>query len=351
MSTLPPHGFNDPDDERRLQTSRMGSGGLEPEVEIDLGLSSPAASSEVASGMGGVGMWSPDALLIEHRSLWGEIFRRFRRDKFAMVGVVIIIILVLVAIFAPWLAPHDPTKQYDAGLTMQGMPVGPSKMFWLGTDTLGRDLLSRLMYGARVSLVVGVCANGFALVLGVVFGLTAGYFRGGTETLLMRMTDVMMAFPIYLLAVALVSVLKPSVWILILVIGIVYWTPMTRVIHGEVLSIREKEFVDAARLTGCTNRRILFRHILPHLVAPIIVYTSLGIATTILFEASLSFIGLGVQPPTPSWGQMISEGQAYYLAAPHLIIYPGLAIMVTVLAFNLVGDGLRDSFDPQQRRR
>ena len=268
-----------------------------------------------------------------------------------MIGVVIITFLVAIAIFAPWIAPHDPTKQYDEGLTMQGMPVGPSSQFWLGTDTLGRDLLSRLMYGARVSLVVGVCANGFALILGVIFGLTAGYFGGGTETLLMRMTDVMMAFPIYLLAVALVSVLKPSIGIIILVIGIVYWTPMTRVIHGEVLSIREKEFVDAARLIGCTNRRILFRHILPHLVAPIIVYTSLGIATTILFEATLSYIGLGVQPPTPSWGQMIAEGQAYYLSAPHLVIYPGLAIMVTVLAFNLVGDGLRDAFDPRQRRR
>jgi peptide/nickel transport system permease protein len=234
---------------------------------------------------------------------------------------------------------------------MQGMPVGPSHEFWLGTDTLGRDLLSRLMYGARVSLVVGVCANGFALVLGVIFGLTAGFFRGWVETFLMRMTDVMMAFPIILLAVALVSVLKPSLWILILVIGIVYWTPMTRVIHGEVLSIREKEFVDAARLTGCSSARILSRHILPHLVAVILVYTSLGLATTILFEATLSYIGLGVQPPTPSWGQMISEGQPYYLSAPHLVLYPGLAIMITVLAFNLVGDGLRDAFDPQQRRR
>jgi len=324
---------------------------LEPEVEIDLGLSSPAAASEVATGVGATGMWASDAMLIESTSLWGEIWRRFRRDKFAMIGLVIIILLVAVAILAPWIAPHDPTTQYDEGLTMQGMPVGSSAQFPLGTDTLGRDLLSRLMYGARVSLVVGVCANGFALILGVVFGLTAGYFRGGTETVLMRMTDVMMAFPIYLLAVALVSVLEPSLGILILVIGIVYWTPMTRVIHGEVLSIREKEFVDAARLTGCTNRRILFRHILPHLVAPIIVYTSLGIATTILFEATLSYIGLGVQPPTPSWGQMISEGQAYYLSAPNLVIYPGLCIMITVLAFNLVGDGLRDAFDPHQRRR
>ena len=342
MSYVPPEG---PGSHKTIR-------GLEPETEIDLGLgSSVSGTSEIGTAVGATGMWSPDALLIEHRSLWGEIWRRFRRDKFAMVGVVAIVILVLVAILAPWIAPHDPTKQYDSGLTMQGMPVGPSHEFWLGTDTLGRDLLSRLMYGARVSLVVGVLANGFALILGVIFGLTAGYFRGATETFLMRMTDVMMAFPIILLAVALVSVLKPSIWILILVIGIVYWTPMTRVIHGEVLSIREKEFVDAARLTGCSSARILWRHILPHLVAVILVYTSLGLATTILFEATLSYIGLGVQPPTPSWGQMIAEGQNYYLSAPHLVLYPGLAIMITVLAFNLVGDGLRDAFDPQQRRR
>ena len=342
MSYVPPQG---PGSEKLIA-------GLEPETEIDLGLGSSAApAAEIGTAIGAAGMWSPDALLIEHRSLWGEIWRRFRRDKFAMVGVVLIIALVLIALLAPWIAPHDPTKQYDNGLTMQGMPVGPSHEFWLGTDTLGRDLLSRLMYGARVSLVVGVLANGFALILGVIFGLTAGYFRGWVETFLMRMTDVMMAFPIILLAVALVSVLKPSIWILILVIGIVYWTPMTRVIHGEVLSIREKEFVDAARLTGCSSARILWRHILPHLVAVILVYTSLGLATTILFEATLSYIGLGVQPPTPSWGQMIAEGQNYYLSAPHLVLYPGLAIMITVLAFNLVGDGMRDAFDPQQRRR
>ena len=256
------------------------------------------------------------------------------------------------AVLAPWIAPHDPTTQFDDGLTMKGQPVGSSAKFLLGTDDLGRDLLSRLMYGARVSLVIGVLANGFALVLGVDLrphrrllprlGRDADHARH-------RRDDGLPDLPVRAGPVGGLN--KPSLWIVILVIGIVYWTPMTRVIHGEVLSIREKEFVDAARLTGCTNRRILFRHILPHLVAPIIVYTSLGIATTILFEASLSYIGLGVQPPTPSWGQMISDGQAYYLSAPHLIIYPGLAIMVTVLAFNLVGDGLRDAFDPQQRRR
>jgi len=295
--------------------------------------------------------WSPDAIQIEHRSTWQDVWQRFRRDKFAVVGAALILLLIAMAVFAPWIAPHDPTMQYEDGITMQGQPVGSSAKFPLGTDPLGRDLLSRIIYGARVSLVIGVLANGFALVLGVIFGLAAGYFRGGVETFLMRATDVMMAFPIYLFAIALVSVLKPSIWILVLVIGIVYWTPMTRVIHGEVLSIREKEFVDAARLTGCSNGRVLFRHILPHLVAVVIVYTSLGIATTILFESTLSYIGLGVQPPTPSWGQMISEGQSYYLSAPHLVIYPGLAIMITVLAFNLVGDGLRDAFDPQQRRR
>jgi len=296
-------------------------------------------------------MWSPDAAIIAHKGTWHEVWERFRKDKFAVMGLVVIGILVFVAVTAPWIAPHDPTTQYDEGLTMKGMPVGSSSKFLLGTDTLGRDLLSRLMYGARVSLVIGVMANGLALILGVIFGLTAGFFRGSTETAIMRATDVMMAFPIYLLAVALVAVLKPSLWILIFVIGFVYWTPMTRVIHGEVLSIREKEFVAAARLTGCSNMRILYRHILPHLVAPIIVYTSLGIATTVLFEATLSYIGLGVQPPTPSWGQMISDGQNYYRSAPHLVIYPGLCIMLTVLAFNMVGDGLRDAFDPQQRRR
>jgi peptide/nickel transport system permease protein len=301
--------------------------------------------------------WSPDSPLVAHRSTFKEIWLRFRQDTFAVVGLVAIVIIVLLAIFAPWVAPHNPTTQYNDGLTNAGMPVGPKLFgahtrFWLGTDTLGRDLLSRIIFGARASLLVGVFANGLALVLGVIFGLTAGFFRGWVETMIMRATDVMMAFPIYLFAIALSAAInKPGIWVLVLVIGLAYWTPMTRVIHGEVLSIREKEFVDAARLTGCSNQRILYRHIMPHLVAPIIVYTSLGIATTILFEAVLSFIGLGVQPPTPSWGQMIADGQNYYLSAPHLMIYPGLAIMITVLAFNLVGDGLRDAFDPQQRRR
>jgi len=340
------------DDESREAAEQRREGILEPEAEMDLRPGSATAGAELASGAAAAGYFG-ETLMIEQQSLGGEVWRRFRRDKFAMIGLAAIIIIIILAVFAPWIAPHDPLKQFDEGITMKGMPVGSSAKFLLGTDTLGRDMLSRILYGARVSLFIGIVANGFALLLGVVFGLTAGYFKGGAETLIMRMTDVMMAFPILLLAIALSTTVfsNGGVWLLVVVITIVYWTPMTRVIHGEVLSIREKEFVDAARLTGATNRRILFRHILPHLVAPIIVYTSLGIATTIVFEATLSYIGVGVQPPTPSWGQMISMGQDYYYTAPQLVIYPGLAIVITVLAFNLVGDGLRDAFDPQQRRR
>jgi peptide/nickel transport system permease protein len=340
------------DDERREADELRRDDALEPEAEMGLRPSGASAGASLSSGEAAAGYFG-ETLMIEQQSLSGEVWRRFRRDKFAMVGLAAIIIIILLAVFAPWIAPHNPLTQYNDGITMQGMPVGSSAKFPLGTDTLGRDMLSRILYGARVSLFIGIVANGFALLLGVVFGLSAGYFKGGTETLIMRMTDVMMAFPILLLAIALSTTVfsKGGVWLLVVVITIVYWTPMTRVIHGEVLSIREKEFVDAARLTGATNRRILFRHILPHLVAPIIVYTSLGIATTIVFEATLSYIGVGVQPPTPSWGQMISMGQDYYYTAPQLVIYPGLAIVITVLAFNLVGDGLRDAFDPQQRRR
>ena len=340
------------DDERREADELRREGAIVPEPEMGLRPAGATAGASLASGEAAAGYLS-ESLMIEQQSLGGEVWRRVRRDKFAMVGLAAIIVIILLAVFAPWIAPHNPLTQYDDGITMQGMPVGSSAKFPLGTDTLGRDMLSRILYGARVSLFIGIVANGFALLLGVVFGLSAGYFKGGTETLIMRMTDVMMAFPILLLAIALSTTVfsKGGVWLLVVVITIVYWTPMTRVIHGEVLSIREKEFVDAARLTGATNRRILFRHILPHLVAPIIVYTSLGIATTIVFEATLSYIGVGVQPPTPSWGQMISMGQDYYYTAPQLVIYPGLAIVITVLAFNLVGDGLRDAFDPQQRRR
>jgi len=284
-------------------------------------------------------------------------WRSLRRDSSAMVGLGLIVLIVLAAIFASVLAPHDPTEQFRDGLTLDGQPV-PSTLlsegswrFPLGTDANGRDLLSRILYGARVSLLVGVLANSLAVALGTLIGSIAGYFGNPLETLLMRFTDVMMAFPTLLLAMTLVAILKPSMWIIILVIGLVYWTWIARVAYGQVLSLRQRDFVIAARAIGAKRRYILVRHILPQLVPTLIVWGTLGIATNVMLEASLSYLGIGVQPPTPSWGGMIQQAQSFYRTAPWMVIYPGLAIMITVFAFNLLGDGLRDVLDPSQRGR
>jgi peptide/nickel transport system permease protein len=289
-----------------------------------------------------------------HNSYWGQVWRRLRRDNAALAGMGLVAIIVLLALAAPLIAPHDPAEQFRDGLTLDGQPIpstlpAGSTQFILGTDAVGRDLLSRLLYGARVSLTVGVLANLLALTIGTLVGATAGFLRGWSETVLMRLTDIMMAFPTLLLAMALVAILKPSIGIIIGVIGLVYWTWIARVIYGQVLALREREFVTAATALGTPRRRILFRHILPHLVPTIIVWGSLGIATNVMLEASMSYLGIGVQPPTPSWGNMIQQGQAYYRTAPWLVVVPGLAIMVTVFAFNLLGDGLRDALDPMQR--
>ncbi|MHB9144801.1 MAG: ABC transporter permease [Symbiobacteriia bacterium] len=281
-------------------------------------------------------------------------WRRFRRNRLAVAGAVFVLILVATAILAPVLAPHDPTEQFSEGLTNDGLPV-PSTLagsthFVLGTDQNGRDLLSRIIWGARASLTVGVLANAFALSVGVVLGATAGYMRGIVGTVIMRFTDMIMAFPTLLLAIALAAILRPSLGLIIVVIGAVYWTWIARVIYSEVIAIREQQFVEAATAIGASSPRIIFRHILPHLLPTIIVWGTLGVANNVMLEAALSFLGVGVQPPTPSWGGMIQQGQNFYRAAPWLVIYPGLAIMVTVLSFNLLGDGLRDAFDPYQRR-
>jgi peptide/nickel transport system permease protein len=284
-------------------------------------------------------------------------WRRLRQDRIAMLGLALIVLLVVCAIFAPLLAPHDPAEQFRDGLTLDGQPI-PSTLvtdgawrFPLGTDANGRDLLSRILFGARVSLVVGVLANALAVALGVAVGTVAGYFGGWTETILMRFTEIMMAFPTLLLAMALVAILSPSMWVIIVVIGVVYWTWIARVVYGQVLSLRRREFITAAQAVGARRRRVLVRHLLPQLVPTIIVWGTLGIATNVMLEASLSYLGIGVQPPTPSWGGMIQQGQSFYRTAPWLLIYPGLAIMLTVLAFNLLGDGLRDALDPVQRKQ
>jgi peptide/nickel transport system permease protein len=284
------------------------------------------------------------------------IWRRLRRDRVAMFGAVLVGLLILVAVFAPLLAPHDPAEQFRDGLTPDGQPVPSTVLsgkgeaeFLLGTDANGRDLLSRIFYGARVSLTVGVLANLLAVALGIIIGVTAGYLGGWVETILMRFTDIMMAFPTLLLAMTLVAILKPSLWIIIVVIGLVYWTWIARVVYSQVLAMREREFVIASRALGGNRRFVILHHILPQLIPTIIVWGTLGIATNVMLEASLSYLGIGVQPPTPSWGGMIQQGQSYYRSAPWLVIYPGLAIMITVFAFNLLGDGLRDALDPTQR--
>jgi peptide/nickel transport system permease protein len=290
---------------------------------------------------------------ISYRSPAAQAWRQFWRDPGAIAGAVVVGLLVLMALLAPALAPHDPDQVFDDGLTLQGLPV-PSTLpgsarFILGTDPSGRDLLSRIIYGARVSLTVGVLANVLVVAIGLLIGAVSGYSRGWLGALLMRFTDVMLAFPTLLLATALVAVLKPSLTIIIVVIGVVYWTGLARVVQAQVLRLREQDFVIAAQCTGVPAGRILFRHILPHLVGTAIVWGTLGIATNVMLEASLSYLGIGVQPPMPSWGRMISEGQTYYRSAPWLILFPGVAIMLTVLGFNLLGDGLRDALDPYQR--
>lgn len=284
-------------------------------------------------------------------------WRRLRRDRAAMFGAALVIFIALVAILAPVFSPHDPTEQFRDGLTPDGQPM-PSTLFTsgdirfpLGTDANGRDLLSRILYGARISLLVGVLANMMAVTIGTLVGSVAAYFGGWLETLLMRFTDMMMAFPTLLLAMTLVAILKPSIWIIILVIGAVYWTWIARVIYGQVLALRDRDFVIAARALGAGRVFSLVRHILPQLFPTIIVWGTLGVATNVMLEASLSYLGIGVQPPTPSWGGMIQQGQSFYRSAPWLVIFPGLAIMLTVFAFNLFGDGLRDALDPTQRGR
>lgn len=284
------------------------------------------------------------------------IWRRLRRDRLAMFGAALVGLLIIVALFAPALAPHDPSEQFRDGLTLDGQPV-PGTLFRsaggtefpLGTDANGRDLLSRIFYGARVSLMVGLLANLLAVALGIMIGMIAGYLGGWVETLLMRFTDIMMAFPTLLLAMTLVAILKPSLWIIIVVIGLVYWTWIARVVYSQVLAMREREFVIAARALGGSRTHVILHHVLPQLIPVIIVWGTLGIATNVMLEASLSYLGIGVQPPTPSWGGMIQQGQSYYRSAPWLVVYPGLAIMITVFAFNLLGDGLRDALDPTHR--
>jgi len=276
-------------------------------------------------------------------------WQRFRRSPLAMTGLVLCGLLILVAAFGPFLAPHNPYTQFQNGLTLEGAPVPPGKLFPLGTDPNGRDVLSRLLYGTRVSLGIAIFANLISIAIATVLGSLAGYFGGVVDTLVMRLTDVLQSVPVLLLAGFAATVFRPSITIIILIIAFVAWYYPARVIRGEVLALRHRDFVQSARAMGASNGRILLKHVVPQVSGLIAVYATLNFSYTILFTSALSFIGIGVQPPTPDWGNMIAQGSEYMTAAPWLMIFPGIALGLAVLGFNLLGDGLRDAYDPRSR--
>jgi peptide/nickel transport system permease protein len=271
-----------------------------------------------------------------------------------MGSLVVIGLIFALAIGAPLIASltgHGPDAQFrQTGLTPEGLPEAPSGEFWLGTDDLGRDVLVRIAYGARISLLVGVVATLLTIVVGVLVGLAAGYYGGIIDTVLARAVDVVLSFPFILFAVSLVSITGPSLWIAIIVISLFSWASVARIVRGQVLSIREKEYVEAARSLGSSDARIMLLDVLPNVLAPVIVYSTLLIPVVIATEATLSFLGLGVPPPTPTWGGMLDESTAYYREAWWFVVFPGTALLLTTLSFNLFGDGVRDAFDPRADR-
>jgi peptide/nickel transport system permease protein len=292
-----------------------------------------------------------------------ELFwRRLRDDRVALGAAIFILLLILAAVLAPlWVklvGTTGPTDQNPKALDSFGTPTGPSGHHIFGVDQLGRDVFARVLYGARVSLEVAIIATALSVAIGVTVGMVAAYYRGWVDTVLSRITDVVLAFPILLLGIGLASacslgkgcaggLIKPGLTVVIFVIVVVNWTYIARIIRGQVLSLREKEFVDAARSLGASNTRIIFREILPNLVAPIIVYSTLVIPQNILFEAALSFLGVGIQPPDASWGQMLADATGIFDTAWWYMVFPGAALLMTVLAFNLLGDGLHDALNPR----
>jgi peptide/nickel transport system permease protein len=279
-------------------------------------------------------------------SQWAIAGRHFRRNRLAIGGTAVMLILYALTLLTPLIAPYDPIAQGDI---VTSRYLSPSFQHPMGTDKFGRDILTRVLYGARISLTIGFVAVGISVTLGTAVGALAGYFGRWVDTVLMRFTDMMLAFPRLILLIVVIALFEGSIWLVVLVLGLTGWMSVARIVRAEVLSLREREFVQAARVLGMDDTRIILRHVIPNTLAPVIVYTTLGIGNTILVEASLSFLGLGVQPPTPSWGNMISDGRDALITAWWIATFPGLAIVATVTAFNLLGDGLRDALDPRLR--
>ncbi len=291
---------------------------------------------------------APNAQLISEtarRSEWSQAWRRFRANRIAVGGLVVILLLTMLAIFAPVFSPYDPINDVFRG--MRG--VGPTADHPFGYDHLGRDLLSRVIFGTRVALLVGLISTGIAVTMGVVIGAVAGYFGNWVDMLISRVIDTLMAFPIIALLLVLAAVLGPSLVTTILVIGVTGWARFARVVRAEVMSLKATDFVTAARAVGVRDWRIIWRHLLPNVMGPVIVLATLGIGGIIILESALSFLGLGIRPPDPSWGRTLADGRDSILRFPHISFFPGLMIVITVLAFNFLGDGLRDALDPRER--
>ena len=319
-------------------------------VPLDEGLA-VAVLALLLVGVWGGAIWHAETRLgrpapSRGTSQWILALRQLTRNRMAMSGVVIMAVLYLLALLTPIVAPFDPNAQGDIALT-RFLPPSPTHP--MGTDRFGRDLFSRVLYGARISLSIGFVAMGIGVTLGTLIGAVAGYVGGLLDTVLMRFTDMMLSFPRLILLIVIIAMFDASIFLVVAVLGLTGWMGVARIVRGEVLSVREREFVQAAVALGMSDVRILARHVIPNIMAPVIVYTTLGIGNTILVEAGLSFLGLGVPPPTPSWGSIINEGRDSLLTAWWISTFPGLAIVLTVVAFNLLGDGLRDVLDPRQR--
>lgn len=309
-----------------------------------------------------------DSIAVVGRTPWQLFWLRFKQDKAALIGLGFVILLIFIALGAPLLARfvahHGPNDEHQIACTLEtGLPkCGPSSAYWLGGDKLGRDVFIRTMYGTRTSLSVALIATTVALMIGITLGMVAGYFRKWVDTLISRFADIMLAMPLLVFAIGIASacsvtskgclggLIKPGLPLVIFIISFFSWTYIARIIRGQTLSVREREFVEAARSIGSSHRRIMFREILPNLIAPIIIYATLLIPANIGFEAYLSFFGLGAPPSTPSWGAMIADAQGVYTHAWWMMLFPGLMLLFTTLAFNLLGDGLRDALDPKTGR-
>lgn len=274
--------------------------------------------------------------------LFRLISKRFTKNMLSVIGATIVLCLITIALLAPFIAPYDPTT-----IDVYNVLSPPGKAHLLGTDELGRDLLSRIIYGSRVSLKVGFVAVGIAIMIGIFVGSIAGFYGGRIDAILMRFVDIMLAFPTFFLILAVIAILEPNIFTIMAVIGITSWMDVARLVRAEFLSLKERDFVDAARAVGVSNTRLIFRHILPNALSPVFVAATFGVAGAILIESGLSFLGLGVQPPDPSWGNILTSGKDNIEIAWWLSLYPGLAILITVLSYNLIGEGLRDAIDPR----